>query len=96
MAIPSVFTPVNIDGHLLIDGGVLNNFPVDRVRDMGADILIGVDVGAQPFTAEDEVSFLRVMEQTVFLSSNKRRKENTELCDIYIAPDITGFNSTSG
>lgn len=95
MAIPSVFTPVNIDGHLLIDGGVLNNFPVDQVRDMGADILIGVDVGAQPFTAEDEVSFLRVMEQTIFLSSNKRRKENTELCDIYIAPDITGFNSTS-
>jgi NTE family protein len=39
MAIPSVFTPQNINGKLLIDGGVLNNFPVDHVRDMGADIL---------------------------------------------------------
>ena len=95
MAIPSLFTPVNIDGRLLIDGGVLNNFPVDHVRDMGADILIGVNVGTQPFTAEDEVNFLRVMEQTVFLSSNKRTKENIKLCDIYIAPDITGYGSTS-
>jgi NTE family protein len=95
MAIPSVFTPVKIDGKLLIDGGVLNNFPVDHVKDMGADILIGVNVAAEPFTAQDEVNFLKVMEQTVFLSSNKRTKENTELCDIYIAPDITGYSSTS-
>lgn len=95
MAIPSVFTPVSIDGKLLIDGGVLNNFPVDHVRDMGADILIGVNVGAQPFTAEDEVNFLRVMEQTVFLSSNNRTKENIKLCDIFIAPDIEGYSSTS-
>ena len=95
MAIPSLFTPVSTDGKLLIDGGVLNNFPVDHVQDMGADILIGVNVGAQPFTAEDEVNFLRVMEQTVFLSSNNRTKENIKLCDIYIAPDIKGYSSTS-
>jgi NTE family protein len=95
MAIPSVFTPVNIDGKLLIDGGVLNNFPVDHVQEMGADILIGVNVGAEPFTAEDDVNFLRVMEQTVFLSSNNRTKENIKLCDIYIAPDIKGYSSTS-
>jgi NTE family protein len=95
MAIPSVFTPVNIDGRLLIDGGVLNNFPVDHVRDMGADILIGVNVGYQPFKAEDEVNFLKVMEQTVFLTSQKRSEENIKLCDIYIEPDITGYSSTS-
>ena len=95
MAIPSVFTPVSLDGRLLIDGGVVNNFPVDHVQEMGADILIGVNVGHQPFTAEDEVNFLRVMEQTVFLASNKLSKENIKLCDIYIAPDITGYSSTS-
>jgi len=83
MAIPSVFTPVNIDGRLLIDGGVVNNFPVDHVQAMGADILIGVNVGHQPFSAEDEVNFLKVMEQTVFLASNKLTKENIKLCDIY-------------
>ncbi len=95
MAIPSLFTPVKIDGRLLIDGGVVNNFPVEHVQEMGADILIGVNVGNQPFTAEDEVNFLKVMEQTVFLASNKLTKENIKLCDIYIAPDITGYSSTS-
>ena len=95
MAIPSVFTPEEIDGKLLIDGGVLNNFPVDHVRDMGADILIGVNVGYQPFTAKDEFNFLKVMEQTVFLTSQKRSEENIKLCDIYIEPDITGYSSTS-
>ncbi len=95
MAIPSVFTPQQIDGKLLIDGGVLNNFPVDHVRDMGADILIGVNVGYQPFKAEDEFNFLKVMEQTVFLTSQKRSEENIKLCDIYIEPDITGYSSTS-
>lgn len=95
MAIPSVFAPVNLDGQLLIDGGVLNNFPVDHVQEMGADILIGVNVGYQPFTAEDDVSFLKVMEQTVFLTSQKRSEENIELCDIYIKPDISGYSSAS-
>jgi NTE family protein len=42
MAIPGVFSPVEKDSMLLIDGGIINNFPVDVVRKMGADIVIGV------------------------------------------------------
>jgi len=42
MAIPGMFTPVEKEGMLLIDGGVINNYPVDLVRSMGADIVIGV------------------------------------------------------
>ena len=43
-AIPSVFSPVKIDGKLLTDGGVTNNYPVSELRERGADIIIGVDV----------------------------------------------------
>jgi len=43
-AFPSLFSPVEIDGKLLIDGGVVNNYPVEEIRKMGADIVIGVDV----------------------------------------------------
>ena len=43
-AFPSLFSPVEIEGRLLIDGGVVNNYPVEEVRNMGADIIIGVDV----------------------------------------------------
>lgn len=45
MSVPGVFDPVMIDGHMLVDGGIVNNVPVDVVRNMGADVLIVVDVG---------------------------------------------------
>ncbi len=95
MAIPSVFTPMEIDGRYYVDGGVINNFPADHVMAMGADILIGVDVGFQPKTAEDEINLVRVIEQTVFMASQARRESNTELCDIFIKPDITGYSTSS-
>lgn len=44
MAIPGVFTPVHLDSLILVDGGIVNNFPVDVAKAMGADIIIGVDV----------------------------------------------------
>ncbi len=44
MAIPGVFTPVRLDSMVLVDGGVVNNYPVNVARAMGADIIIGVDV----------------------------------------------------
>jgi NTE family protein len=95
MAIPSVFSPTKIDGKLYIDGGVVNNFPVDHVKEMGADILIGVDVGFTPKTAEDDMNLLQIMEQTVFMASHIRMEANKQKCDIYIKPDMTGYNASS-
>jgi NTE family protein len=95
MAIPSIFSPMEIDGRLYIDGGVVNNFPVDRVKEMGADILIGVDVGFRPKTAEDNINFIGMIEQTVFMASHARMEANEELCNIYIKPELTGYGATS-
>ena len=44
MAIPGAFTPVRINGMVLVDGGIVNNFPADVAKAMGADVIIGVDV----------------------------------------------------
>ena len=95
MAIPSIFSPMEIDSTLYIDGGVVNNFPADRVKAMGADILIGVDVGYQPKTSEDNINLIGMIEQTVFMASHARMEANKELCDIYIKPDLTGYTSSS-
>lgn len=46
MAVPAVFAPAEIDGRLLVDGGIVDNLPVDVVRAMGADVVIAVDVGS--------------------------------------------------
>ena len=62
MAIPGVFTPVPMDNHLLVDGGLVNNFPADLVKKMGADIIIGVEVtDADTLIAEDDVTLPDVL-----------------------------------
>jgi NTE family protein len=95
MAIPTVFTPVEIDGHLLVDGGLVNNFPVDRIVEKGADIIIGVDPGAKVYTKDELKNMATVLEQSMFFQSKDRKNNCRELCNIYIAPDVFPYNAGS-
>ena len=61
MAIPSVFTPVEIDDKLLVDGGIVRNFPVEENLEMGADYIIGVFVGNQPLKKEEIKLHVRLL-----------------------------------
>lgn len=54
MSVPAAFATVNIDGRKLVDGGISNNLPVDVVREMGADVVIAVDIGS-PLLGADEL-----------------------------------------
>ena len=92
MAIPTVFSPIEIDGKLLVDGGMVNNFPVREVVEMGADIVIGVDVQAGPKSKEELNSFLDIINQTVSLMSLNEFKKNIDLVDIYIKPNISNYS----
>ena len=65
VSIPGVFTPIERDGQRLVDGGLLNNLPVDIVREMGADIVLAVDINA----TNDEASFWQLLGQKRFISS---------------------------
>ncbi len=100
MSIPSVFSPYNIDGNLYVDGGLVNNFPTDIVKAMGADIIIGVDVGAVLYNKDEITSIIQILDQTSSFYNYRVAQENKKLCDIYIRPDIEGisamaFNETS-
>lgn len=67
MAIPSVFTPVQYDDKLLVDGGVVNNFPVLDAKKMGAEYMIGVNVGSGLLKANELHSALDILLQIGFL-----------------------------
>ena len=95
MAIPGYFTPVTIDGKVLIDGGVVNNFPTDVAKSMGADIIIGVDIQNDLFKSDQLKSITEVFSQIVGLMGNERYKKNVELADIYIKPNVEGFSTFS-
>ena len=95
MAISSLFAPVQRDSFLLVDGGIINNFPADRLKEMGADIIIGVDVGYQKPQPTDEFDIFKILEQTIFLTSENRMNVNRNLCDILITPDLSGFGASN-
>ncbi|MEN8214546.1 MAG: patatin-like phospholipase family protein [Pseudomonadota bacterium] len=82
ISVPGVFAGVNLDGKLLVDGGISNNLPVSVVREMGADIVIAVDVSTPLMPQEELKSALRVAEQlTTLLTRN-----NTELQIASLSP----------
>ena len=94
MSIPSVFSPVEIDGKLLIDGGISRNFPVSDVKKMGAVTVIGVDAGQPLYKKENIDSFLKIMEQSMSYLGDESVKKERALCDLLILPDIEGYSSS--
>ncbi|MCZ4695965.1 hypothetical protein DWB61_14370 [Ancylomarina euxinus] len=91
MAIPTVFTPIEINGRLLADGGMINNFPVEEVIKMGADIVIGIDLQTGPRSKDKLNSIEDIINQTVSLMAKREFIKNRKLCDIYIKPNINGY-----
>ncbi len=95
MAIPGFFAPVEIDGKVLVDGGVVNNFPVDIARKMGANVIIGIDVQNDLSSPENLKSIDAVLLQLVGLLGNEKFLENKRDIDIYIKPDVSEFGTLS-
>ena len=87
-AFPSLFNPVEINGRYLIDGGVVNNYPIDEVRAMGADIIIGVDVQEDLLNRESMGSAMKVVMQIVNFQMYQGMKAKAAATDIYIKPAI--------
>jgi len=94
-AFPSLFSPVEINGQLLIDGGVTNNYPVEEIRRMGADIIIGVDVQDDLQTREKLSEATRILVQISNLEMIQSMKRKQLLTDIYIKPDIKNYSVIS-
>jgi NTE family protein len=94
-AFPSLYMPVEIDGKFLIDGGVVNNYPIQEVKNLGADIIIGVDVqdGFKDRKALSDAT--RILVQITNMQMIQKMPENIKKTDIYIKPNIDGFNVVS-
>ncbi|KAB1160562.1 patatin [Tenacibaculum aiptasiae] len=94
-AFPSLLNPVEIDGKLLVDGGVVNNFPVDVMRKKGLDLVIGVSVQGQLLKREELSSIASLLMQIVNFQMYKKSDEQTRLLNIYIRPDILEYSVIS-
>lgn len=94
-AFPSLFSPVEYQGHFLVDGGVVNNYPIDEIRKLGADIIIGVDVQNDLLDRKALNDATKILVQITNLHSIDKMKENVLKTDIYIRPDIKDYGVMS-
>ena len=96
LAVPVVFAPVEIDGRLLVDGGVANNLPVDVARDLGATRVIAVDASMPRYAAEELTSFVSVVDQiTTLLTRANADRQLARLgpLDVLISPELGDIGS---
>ena len=91
MSIPGVFYPVYKDAQVLVDGGVVNNYPVDVARAMGADVVIGVEVNSASISAGDLQSFASIFERLIGTLGTELHERNVYDTDILIRPHVKHF-----
>jgi predicted acylesterase/phospholipase RssA len=91
MAVPGAFTPLFYDGRLLIDGGWVNNLPVDVARDLGAERVIAVNLSLLERDAEDLRDVPAILNQASRILRQERIEENIAMADLVISPDVEEF-----
>lgn len=94
-AFPTLYKPVIIDDKYLVDGGVLNNFPVDKIRTKGIDIVIGVNVQDDLKKRDELTEATKVLTQISNVQVQKTTLEFIKMIDIYIKPEIKGYSVIS-
>ncbi len=93
--LPSIYKPLEEDHKLLLDGGIVNNYPVREVKDLGADFIIGSDVQGRILRKKDIKDMGDILNQIISFGMYKEMPFKKTITDLYIRPDISGFGITS-
>ena len=92
-AVPGIFKPVETDGKLLVDGGIVENIPINTVREMGAEYVIGVDLNTKHSHRKPE-NILDILLNSFHFIFMAAAKYQTEAADLLIQPDLKGYDWT--
>ena len=84
MAIPAVFAPVELDGKILADGGILNNIPTDVAKDMGADIILVVNIETQLGDRSSLQDLVGILGQTFYVATVENSRRSLRQADILL------------
>lgn len=96
MSIPAAFSPVRKDSMVLVDGGLMNNYPADLARKLGADVIIGVSLQKEKtLTASDIVTTGDIVNQLINVNTKNKYAENWDATDVKIRVNVEGFGTAS-
>ena len=88
MAIPAVFSPVELDGRQLVDGGILNNLPTDVVEALGADYVIAVNISSPLGKLRDDASLFSIAYQSIDAALVANTFKSLASADLVVTPDL--------
>jgi NTE family protein len=94
MSLPAFFTPVRDGSHVLVDGGLLDNLPVDVTRQMGADIVIAVHLKIAPLDPKTPLSTVGVLQRSASVTISINELRSMEKADIVLTADVERFDPT--
>jgi NTE family protein len=95
MSLPAIFTPVTNQNNVWVDGGLLNNLPVDVVKKMGADIVVAVHLVPSPFRPESSRSLRSVTQRSISVTIEANELRSLETADLVVSVDLAGFTGNS-
>ena len=93
MAVPGVFTPVELDGQILVDGGMVDNIPSDVARDMGAKVIIVVDVASALGSRKELGTLGGVINQALDIATLENERRGLKLANVVVTPDLRRFSA---
>ena len=93
MAIPAVFAPVELNGKILADGGILNNIPTDVAKEMGADIILVVNIETQLGDRSSLQDLVGILGQTFYVATVENSRRSLRQADVIIAPDLKNYGT---
>tara|TARA_Y100001956_G_scaffold21596_1_gene21146 strand:- start:238 stop:2532 length:2295 start_codon:yes stop_codon:yes gene_type:complete len=97
MSVPGALPPYEVNGRMLVDGGVTNNMPVDVARELGADVVIAVDISTDYKEEDDFTTFLTVADQLsnyLVRSTTSRQAETLTDEDVFLRPEVGDMETT--
>ena len=94
MSVPGIFSPVEWEGRVLVDGGLVDNLPTDVARDMGADVVVAVHFSTPVPPARQLQSLPNVLTQAVSVAVSVTESENLRNADLVLAPSLVGIGGT--
>ena len=88
MAIPSFLEPIKDENKFYVDGGVVNNFPIDVALSLGADIIIAVDITAETSKINEKSNLVTILDKLATYNGNRKTETHKKLADLLIVPDV--------
>lgn len=94
MSLPAFFSPVTDKQHIFVDGGLLDNLPVDVGREMGGELILAVHLQSKPITPDQNISSISVLSDSISVVVAANELESMQKADLLVTVDVSGFTST--